>query len=77
MPGFFLMLGIADAQHADIVRLVGAAREFGYAGNGLMHEVLGGLGRGIVEVINQAFHSHFFAFSIGGFRQAVRVHQDA
>lgn len=25
MPGFFLMLGIADAQHADVVRLVGAA----------------------------------------------------
>lgn len=71
------MLGIADAQHADVVRLVGAAREFGYAGKGLMHEILGSLGRGIVEVINQAFHSHLFAFRVGGFCQAVRVHQDA
>lgn len=73
---FCFVFGIADAQHADIVGLIGAAGKFGYAGKGLMNEILGAVRGRIVEIVNQSFHAHFFPVLVGGFRQAVRVHQD-
>ena len=42
-----------------------------------MNEILGAVRGRIVEIVNQSFHAHFFPVLVGGFRQAVRVHQDA
>ncbi|MCB5931613.1 hypothetical protein LJB63_19955, partial [[Eubacterium] rectale] len=50
---FCFVFGIADAQHADIVGLIGAAGKFGYAGKGLMNEILGAVRGRIVEIVNQ------------------------
>ena len=46
---FCLVFGIADAQHADIVGLIGAAGKFGYAGKGLMDEILGAVGEELLK----------------------------